>query len=89
MRLFRRKGFRRRKRCRRGAAPHFHRREGGLTLVDIPSGGRMRVRGFSASLPAERRAHLQAYGLIAGHWVKVLQHTPITVVQVEHTELAL
>jgi Fe2+ transport system protein FeoA len=49
----------------------------------------MRVRGFSASLPAERRAHLQAYGLIAGHWVKVLQHTPITVVQVEHTELAL
>lgn len=72
---------------RRGRSAPRH--EGGLTLADTPPGRRMRVRGFSARLPAERQAHLQAYGLIAGHSVKVLQHAPITVVQIEHTELAL
>ena len=30
-----------------------------------------------------------AYGLIPGNWVEVVQHSPVTVVQVENTELAL
>ena len=89
MMLFGRKCFQRRGRRRRGAPRAPAQREGRLTLADIPAGRCMRVRGFSARLPAERQAHLQAYGLIAVHCVKVLQHTPITVIQIEHTELAL
>jgi Fe2+ transport system protein FeoA len=49
----------------------------------------MRVKGFLPGLTAERRAHLQAYGLSPGYWVEVIQHYPVTVVRVEHTELAL
>jgi Fe2+ transport system protein FeoA len=37
----------------------------------------------------EHRAHLQAYGVIPGYEVRVVQHKPVTVVQIEHTELAL
>jgi len=85
MTLFGCKHFQRHRRRGHGAP----RKEGRLTLADSPPGRCMRVRGFSARLPAERQAHLQAYGLIAGHCVKVLQHAPITVVQIEHTELAL
>ena len=40
-------------------------------------------------MPKERLNHLRAYGLVPGHCVRVLQHSPVTVVQVEHTELAL
>jgi Fe2+ transport system protein FeoA len=36
-----------------------------------------------------RRAHLQAYGLVPGHWVEVVQHSPVTIVLVDYTELAL
>jgi Fe2+ transport system protein FeoA len=32
---------------------------------------------------------LQAYGLIPGDWVYVVQQKPVTVVQIEHLELAL
>jgi Fe2+ transport system protein FeoA len=32
---------------------------------------------------------LQAYGLAPGHCVRILQHSPVTIVQIEHTELAL
>jgi Fe2+ transport system protein FeoA len=61
----------------------------GLTLLDVPRGHRAKVVGFAKSIPLARKAHLQAYGLIPGHWVRVLQHSPITVVQIEHTELAI
>jgi Fe2+ transport system protein FeoA len=40
-------------------------------------------------LSPERRAHLQAYGLVPGHWVRILQHSPVTIVQIEHLELAM
>jgi Fe2+ transport system protein FeoA len=40
-------------------------------------------------MPRERRAHLQAYGLVPGHCVRILQHSPVTIVQIEHMELAL
>jgi Fe2+ transport system protein FeoA len=40
-------------------------------------------------MPAERMSHFQAYGLVPGHQVRVLQHSPVTVVEIEHTELAL
>ena len=49
----------------------------------------MRVKGFLPGLSPERQAHLLAYGLAPGYWVQVIQHSPVTVVRIEHTELAL
>lgn len=37
----------------------------------------------------ERQSQLQAYGLIPGRQVQVLQVWPVVVVLLEHTELAL
>ena len=59
------------------------------TLAQIQPGERARVLAFSPWLPQNRKAHLQAYGVVPGYWVSVLQQNPVTVVQVEHTELAL
>jgi hypothetical protein len=47
------------------------------------------VTGFLDGFPADRKAYLQAYGLVADDWVTVLQHSPVTVIRLEHTELAL
>ena len=38
---------------------------------------------------ALQREQLHAYGLSAAHAVKVLQQTPMTVLQCEHVELAI
>lgn len=84
-------------RRRRRFARHFFRRRHKrrrrvhrwATLADVPPGYCARVGGFASSLSPEQLTHLQAYGLVPGHWVRVLQHSPVTVVQIEHTELAL
>ena len=80
-------GRRRRNRHRRKACV-FHN---GLcqTLADAPVGCRVCVRGFSSGLSSERRDCLQAYGLVPGYCVRILQHFPVTIVQVENMELAL
>jgi Fe2+ transport system protein FeoA len=59
------------------------------TLADIHPGEGAQLMGFAPGLPQELGAHLQAYGLVPGRYVRVLQHTPVTVVQVEHCEIAL
>jgi Fe2+ transport system protein FeoA len=61
----------------------------GLTLAEVPLGYIVKVVGFSPALSPDRRAHLQAYGLVPGYQVLVTQHSPVTVVRVENTELAL
>lgn len=61
----------------------------GETLCDVLPGARAMIRGFSPAMSAERWAHLQSYGLTPGRWVRVVQHAPVTVIQVEHCELAL
>jgi Fe2+ transport system protein FeoA len=72
------------------AHQHPHRwRTTRSTLADVPLGCSVRVAGFSPSLNPDRRAHLQAYGLVPGYQVLVLQQSPVTVVRVENTELAL
>ncbi len=45
------------------------------------------VRGYGELASAEQ-AHLQAYGLVPGRKVRVLQQKPVTVVLIEQTELA-
>jgi Fe2+ transport system protein FeoA len=59
------------------------------TLIDIRPGRQAQLRGFAPGLSSERFAHLQAYGLVPGRWVRVLQHAPVTIIQVENCELAL
>ncbi|MFC1879440.1 FeoA family protein [Chloroflexota bacterium] len=59
------------------------------SLVDVAVGERACVRGFCSSLPAERQAYLQAYGLMPGYRVRILQQHPVTVVQIENMELAM
>jgi Fe2+ transport system protein FeoA len=60
-----------------------------LSLIDVPPGFRAKLANYSRFIPTDRYAQLLAYGLVPGHWIKVLQHSPVTVVLVEHTEVAL
>jgi Fe2+ transport system protein FeoA len=73
---------RRRGHCRRSSSQ-------AETLVDLLPGQGAQLLGFAPELPQEHWAHLQAYGLVPGRYVRVLQHNPVTVVQVEHCEIAL
>lgn len=57
------------------------------TLADIAPGGKALVRALDG-LDDDRREHLQSYGLVPGRPVRVMQHSPVTVVQVEHTHVA-
>lgn len=59
------------------------------TLANTPVGTRVQVVGFLPGLATERQAQLQSYGLAPGHTIKVLQHNPVTVLQIEQFELAL
>jgi Fe2+ transport system protein FeoA len=59
------------------------------TLADIPPGKQAKISNFCDGISKDRAAHLLAYGLSPGYTVKVLQHVPVTVVRVEHTELAM
>jgi Fe2+ transport system protein FeoA len=59
------------------------------TLADVPSGGKAEIIGFSAGFPPDRRAYLQAYGLVENYSVQVVQHSPVIIVKIDHIELAL
>ena len=58
-------------------------------LSEIPLGERVRVVSLGAGLTPPRCARLQAYGVVPGYWVKVIQHDPVTVIEVDHLELAM
>ena len=57
-------------------------------LTELPQGSSAKILDFSPDILAERKAQLQAYGVIPGNTLWVRQHKPVTVIQVEHTELA-
>lgn len=61
----------------------------GERLTDLPPGTHARMMSFSAGMLSDRKAQLQAYGVTPGHEIWVRQQKPVTVIQVEHTELAL
>ncbi len=86
-RRFRRFGRRRpfrRHRPFRGRGRFAH----GLTLAEISPGILARIIGLEG-LPGHARAKLLALGLVPGRFVEVIQHSPVTLVRVEHSELAL
>jgi len=62
--------------------------EAGQRLTDLSPGSRARILGFAPDISIDRKAQLQAYGMIPGNFLWVRQQKPVTVIQVEHTELA-
>ena len=62
---------------------------GQTTLADVPPGCNAKVIRFAPNFPPDRRAYLQSYGLVMDYWVQVVQHSPITIVRLDHLELAL
>ncbi len=59
------------------------------TLAEVPHGSWAMVSGFSENFPRVRQEQLQAYGVLPGKRICVLQNSPVTVIQVEYTELAI
>jgi Fe2+ transport system protein FeoA len=59
------------------------------TLANVPAGTRARILQFGHDIPLERLEHLLVFGISPGRWVEIKQQQPITVVQVDYTELAL
>ena len=57
------------------------------TLAGVQPGCEVQITGYG-ELNSSQRQHLQAYGLLPGRQVKVLSQHPVTIVQVEQTELA-
>ena len=60
-----------------------------LTLLDIAPGQSAEVIGFSTHSDPELHERLLAYGVIPGQRLNVLNQKPLTLVQIEHMELAL
>jgi len=58
-----------------------------LTLRDVPPGEQVTLLGYEALTP-DLQQYLQAYGLLPGRTLRVLAQRPVTIVQVEQTELA-
>lgn len=58
------------------------------SLVDILPGGQARVLDFDG-LGTKQVESLQAYGLAPGRLVKVVRHKPVTIIQIDNTEIAL
>ncbi len=63
-------------------------RAGTVPLIEAAPGSEVRVTQLGA-LPTSKRLQLEAYGLAPGRRLRVLQQSPVTVVQVDYTELAL
>lgn len=59
------------------------------TLLDARPGSTATIAGFSGETLAETRERLLAYGLLPGQALRILAQKPLTVLQIEHTELAL
>lgn len=57
-------------------------------LTELPSGAHARMVEFAPEIPVDQKTKLQAYGLTPGNALSLCQHRPVTIIQVEHTELA-
>jgi Fe2+ transport system protein FeoA len=69
------------------SAPTGHR-AATLTLAETPTGAWATVREIGSLSPA-RRDHLHAYGIVPGRLLRVIRQANVSIVEVEHTELAL
>lgn len=62
--------------------PHVH------TVADTPRDSIVELTGFSG-MASGNVALLRSYGLDIGRTVRVVQHRPMTIVEIDHTEIAL
>jgi len=60
----------------------------GQRLTNFSPGSSARILGFAPDVSSDRKAQLQAYGVVPGNSLWVRQHRPVTVIQIDHTELA-
>ena len=60
----------------------------GQRLTDLSAGSEARILGFAPGISIGHKAQLQAYGVVPGNSLWVRQHRPVTVIQIDHTELA-
>ncbi len=72
-----------------GRRARRRRPPGETTLADIAPERSVIVLGFGAGIRAALREHFRAYGLVTGSTVRVVQQQPVTVIRIDHTELAL
>jgi len=61
----------------------------GATLDGAVVGRQVAIAGFADSMTTGHRELLRTYGIEPGRTVRVEQHSPVTVVQVDETEIAL
>ncbi len=76
--------MRRRRRRRHHRRSHAAPR----TLAEVCPGAQVRIIDLKG-LSAPSRAKLLALGICPGRCVEVIRHSPVTLVRVEHSELAL
>jgi Fe2+ transport system protein FeoA len=85
-----RKGWRKRYKHERGNLPaHLSMENLSMTLADIRPGQEIQVTGFLPQLPNHTQVRLKAYGMVPGVSLTVIQQSPVTIVSIEHLELAL
>jgi Fe2+ transport system protein FeoA len=60
-----------------------------FSLAQVKPGQVVRVKGFLPGIAYTRQWHLQSYGVVPGCSLRVIQQSPVTIVQVDHLELAL
>lgn len=60
-----------------------------VTIADLAPGRAAIVTEFLPDIDAAAREHLTAYGMTRGAMLRVLRHKPVTVVQVDRSELAM
>lgn len=58
-------------------------------LTEVPARSHVNIAGFTSDAARDLRERLLAYGLIPGQDIRVLAQKPVTVLRIEHTELAL
>jgi Fe2+ transport system protein FeoA len=63
-----------------------HARPAECALADVPLDQRARVVRYTR---AAQRDQLHGYGILPGCVLRILQRLPVTVVQLEHAELAI
>lgn len=71
----------------RGGRGRHNCAQGIRTLASVAPGREVSITGYTGGSGGLRR-HLQAYGLLPGRRVRVLAQHPVTIVQIEETELA-
>lgn len=62
---------------------------GKISLAGVSPGKTARIVDFDPAIPHNRKAQLHAYGINPGNSVRILQQSPITIIQIDHTEIAL